>query len=111
MKHCESLPSVASRPKIGHLQFAPAIQTRRRDTAQPISALRPLIVMFLAGLGSAVIFSTAFRHALSYGSMPWAMLVLGAVHAIVALAGFVVWKRVRRDDQHLAQWRPMGAHE
>lgn len=94
MKHWLSLPRMVSRSKIGHLRFGSASQARRRETAQLISLLRPLIVMFLASLGSAVVLNVALRQAISSGCMPWAMLVLGAAHAVASFGGFIIWKRV-----------------
>lgn len=68
------------------------------DACQRISSLRPHVLVFLVVLGAVVAFSLVLNRMISSGQIPWALLFLAAAHTMVALAGCLAWKRVRRSN-------------
>lgn len=65
-----------------------------------ISSLMPHVVMLFVLIGAAAAFGFTTKQWFSSGRIPWALLALGIMHAVVALAGFARWKRVRRGADH-----------
>lgn len=100
MKHQK--PSFAARIRAEAAQsyLGPVNLTEEAEANSRISSLMPQAVMLFALIGAAAAFSFTTKQWHTSGRMPWALLVLGIVHAFVALAGFVMWKRVRRGPDH-----------
>ena len=95
-------PSLAAkiRAEAARSYLGPVNLTEEAEANTRISSLMPHIVILFAFIGAAAAFGFATRQWFSSGRIPWALLVLGIAHAIVALAGFVSWKRVRRGADH-----------
>ena len=81
----------ATRSYLGPANLAEGAEANKR-----ISSLMPHIVILFALVGAAAAFGFATKQWFTSGRVPWALLVLGIVHAVVAMAGFVMWKHVRR---------------
>jgi len=95
-------PSLATRVRAeaARSYLGPANLAEEAEGNTRVSSLMPHMVILFASLGAAAAFGIATKQWFSSDRVPWALLVLGMVHAVVALAGFVIWKRVRRGPDH-----------
>lgn len=95
-------PSFAARirAEAARSYLGPANLAEEADANPRISSLIPHVVSLLALIGAITAFGFTTKQWLLSGRFAWALLVLGMVHAVVALAGLVMWKRVRRGPDH-----------
>lgn len=90
-------PSLAARvcAEAAQSYLGPENLAEPAETNTRISSLMPHAVMLFALIGAAAAFGFTTKQWFTSGRIPWALLVLGIMHAVVALAGFVRWKRVQ----------------
>lgn len=95
-------PSLAARIRAEATRsyLGPANLAEEAEANPRISSLMPHGVSFVALIGAISAFGFTAKQWLLSGRMPWALLVFGIVHAIVALASFVRWKRVWREADY-----------
>ncbi len=95
-------PSLAAkiRAEAARSYLGPVNLTEEAEANSRISSLMPHVVMLFALIGATAAFGFTTKQWFTSGRVPWALLVLGIVHAVVAMAGFVRWKRVRRGPGH-----------
>lgn len=100
MKHQK--PSLAARIRAEAAQsyLGPVNLTEEAEANSRISSLMPQVVMLFALIGAAAAFGFTTKQWYTSGRIPWALLVLGIAHVVVALAGFVRWKRIQRGPGH-----------
>lgn len=77
-----------------------AANPNRGKRLSRISSLKPQFAVALAMIIAATCFGAAAKQFLLSRDVPWLLLTLGAAHALVALAGMVVWKRIESDGEH-----------
>lgn len=80
--------------------LGPANLAEEAEAHTRISSLKPHVVVVFALIGAVATFGFATSQLFSSGRIPWSLLALGIAHAAVALAGFIMWKRVRRGPGH-----------
>lgn len=95
-------PSLATRVRAeaARSYLGPVNLTEGAEANSRISSLMPHFVILFALIGATAAFGFTTKQWFASGRIPWAMLVLGIVHAVVALAGFIMWKHVRRGPDH-----------
>lgn len=79
---------------------ASADQGRDAERLRRISSLKPQIAVVLATIISATFFGASAQQMFVFNRVPWILLTLGGGHALVALAGFALWKRVDAATEH-----------
>lgn len=100
MKRDRSPLMARVRWQIARLHLGPAIQIESFDSMPFISSSGPRIVIVLAALGAGVTSAAAAWQVFAAGQIPWVLFALGFAHAVVALAGSLVWKRVQCGERH-----------
>lgn len=95
-------PSFAARVRteVAQSYVGPANLAQDAEEARRISSLKPHVVVLLAAIIAATAIGFAAKQLLASGHVPWTLLTLGIAHAVVALAGFVMWKCVRSGARH-----------
>lgn len=100
MKLQKSLLAARIISKASRSSFRPMNSTEEDEGHWRISSLRPQLFVLFALIGAASAFSFAIMPLFSLGSISWTLFVLGTAQTVVALAGFVMWKHVRRGPDH-----------
>ena len=95
-------PSFAARVRteVARCYVGPATLAQDTEEATRISSLKPHVVVLGAAIIAATAIGFATKQLLDSGHVPWTLLTLGIAHAVVALAGFVMWKCVRSGARH-----------
>lgn len=95
-------PSFAARVRaeVVRSYFGPASLAQDTEGATRISSLVPHVVVLCAAIIAVTAIGSAAKQLLASGHVPWTLLALGLAHAVVALAGFVLWKHVRSGEGH-----------
>lgn len=100
MNRAKSSSAARMRAEVARSYVSPANLAREAEEAKRISSLKPHVVVLCAAIIAATAIGFAAKHLLASGHVPWAWLTLGLAHAVVALAGFVMWKHVRSGAGH-----------
>jgi len=78
----------------------PSNQDRDGKQLARISSRKPDMTTGLATLIAAICFGAAAKQLLASNQAPWMLLSMGIGHLFIALAGFVMWKRVQSGAGH-----------
>lgn len=100
MKHRKTSLAGRIRAEAARSYRGPANLADEADANPRISSLMPHVVSLLALIGALTAVGFTTKQWLLSGRFAWALLVLGIMHAVVALAGFVRWKRVQSGPGH-----------
>ncbi len=95
-------PSFAARVRaeVARSYIGPANLAQDTEGATRISSLVPHVVVLCAVIIAVTAIGSAAKQLLASGHVPWTLLALGLAHAVVAFAGFVLWKHVRSGARH-----------
>lgn len=95
-------PSLAARirAEAARSYLGPANLAEGAEANTRISSLMPHVVVLCATIIAATAIGFAAKQLFAFGHVPWTLLTLGIAHAVVALAGFVMWKCVWSSARH-----------
>lgn len=95
-------PSLATRLRAEGVRcdIGPTKTSQDSEGTTRISSLKPHVTVLVAAIIAATATGFAARQFLATGDVPWTLLTLGLAHAVITLAGFVMWKHVRSGARH-----------
>ncbi len=95
-------PPLATRvgAEVARSYVGPADLAQDAEATMRISSLKPHVAVLCAAIIAATAIGFTAKQSLASGHVPWTLLTLGIAHAVVALAGLVMWKCVRSGARH-----------